>query len=322
MAELSVIIVNYNTRDMTLKCLRSVFAEIEAVDAEVFVVDNASQDGSVEAIQEQFPSVRLIASDTNLGFGAANNRAMKIATGAQLLLLNSDAFPRQGSIRTLMETLDHLPRVGVLGPRLLNEDGSLQTSCFRFPSPLHCWRENLWLSALLRNSERFGDYRRWAHDTERTVDSVIGACMLVRREAYQQVGGFDETFFMYSEETDWQRRMSDAGWLISFTPAAEVVHIAGGSGKSDSGRISGHFFNSLDYYEWKHHGLPGLISMRAAMFVGCLFRLCLWTVVLIVHPARRAAAVRKVRRHAWLIRRQATLWHVTLAPSSFKSVRD
>lgn len=322
MVALSVIIVSFNTCKMTLECLQSAFAATEGIDAEFWVVDNASTDGSVDAIRKEFPSVRIIASDSNLGFGAANNRAMEAAAGELFLLLNSDAFPRQDSIRTLMQTMRRNGRAGAVGPRLLNSDGSLQHSCFRFPSPLHCWRENLWLSALFANSDRFGDYRRWRHDAERLVDSVSGACMMVRREVFEQVGGFDETFFMYSEETDWQRRMRDAGWLIVFTPASEVVHLGGGSGANDAARINRHFFNSLDYYQWKHHGLAGVISMRSAMLVGCLARLLLWLGVIVLRPARRAAAINKAKRHAWLIWRQTTCWRIHTAPQSLSQSKN
>jgi len=141
---------------------------------------------------------------------------MRLAKGEFFLLLNSDAFPEETAIATLLAYLREHPRVGVVGPRLLNGDGSLQVSCHPFPSPLFAWRENLWLST---------GYSRWAHDTVRSVDFLIGACLLVRRATYEEVGGFDETFFMYSEEADWERtmqrhaRMTAAGIkVLHFTP--------------------------------------------------------------------------------------------------------
>jgi GT2 family glycosyltransferase len=131
--------------------------------------------------------------------------------------------------------------------------------------------------------------------------------MLVRREAYDQVGGFDETFFMYSEEADWQRRMKDAGWEVMFNPDARVQHLGGASGANDAARISRHFFESLDYYERKHHGFAGLIAFRLAMAVGCALRTLLWTAVSLL-PARRQHALAKARKHSRLCLRQAFHW--------------
>jgi GT2 family glycosyltransferase/glycosyltransferase involved in cell wall biosynthesis len=306
--EISAIVVSYNTREMTLECLRVLAAELQGTEAEIIVVDNASRDGSAEAIRASFPGVQIIVSQTNAGFGAANNLAMRAARGRQFLLLNSDAFPRSGAIGELSEYLKRHLKVGAVGPRLLNEDGSLQRSCFRFPTPLQAWAENLWIAALLPEDPWVGDYRRWAHDSERLVEWIVGACLLVRREVVAEIGGFDEGFFLYSEETDWQRRMRDVGWEIGFTPKAEVTHLGGASGLAEKARINRNFFDSLDRYELKHHGLIGLISLRCAMTVGCGLRAALWAVAWVVRPRRRAQAGSKARLHSWLFLRQATHW--------------
>lgn len=308
---LSAILVSYNSREMTLDCLRALHADLGDMPAEVWVVDNASADGSVAAIREAFPQVQVIANERNAGFGAANNQALRQAAGEYLLLLNTDAFPRPGAIRALVDYLQAHPEAGAVGPRLLNEDGTLQLSCYRFPSPARAWLENVGIAAALPDHPTVGDYRRWPHDTERQVDFVIGACMLVRRAAYEQVGGFDERFFMYSEEADWQRRMRNAGWRVAFTPAAEVVHLGGASGAAEKARVNRHFFESLDYYTWKHHGFPGLVSLRAAMTLGCAVRACLWAAVALLRPARRSAAASRMRFSAWLAARQLTCWRPT-----------
>lgn len=307
-ADLSVVIVSYNTRQMTLECLRELYANRDGLAAEVWLVDNASHDGTPAAVREAFPHVNLIENDRNAGFGAANNQGMSRASAPFVLLLNTDAFVKPGAIAALVDYLKNHPDVGVVGPRLLNRDGSLQQSCFRFPSPLRCWMENLWVYAAIRNHPRISDYHHWPHDRERRVDFVIGACLMVRREVFEKVGGFDERFFMYSEETDWQWRMRQAGWAVAFTPAAQVVHLGGGSGAA--GRINRQAFDSLDYYEWKHHGLLGLISVRCAMTLGCLLRAILWTGVLVALPARRDLARAKTRLHWWLCRRQVTTWRL------------
>lgn len=308
---LSVIIVSYNTRHLTLDCLRALRLDLHLAQleekTEIWIVDNASRDGSVEAIRHEFPDVKIIANRENTGFGAANNQAMEEARGEWFLLLNSDAFPLPGAIKALYEYSCAHPEVAVVGPRLLNADGTLQRSCFRFPTPARAWLENLWISGLLSRFPAVDDYRRWAHDSERAVDFIVGACMMVRREAYAQVGGFDENFFMYSEETDWQRRLQSAGWKIVFLPQAQVTHLGGASGASEKARINNNFFESLDRYERKHHGLKGLISLRGAMIVGGLLRLGLWSAAMAL-PKRRDVARSKTRLHSWLLLRQITKW--------------
>jgi GT2 family glycosyltransferase len=304
---LSAIIVSYNTRAMTLECLRALEADLAGIPSEIWVVDNASSDGSAEAIRRELPGVKVVESKVNAGFGAANNVAMRQATGRYFLLLNSDAFPRPGAIPTLIEYLESHPCAAIAGPRLLNADGSLQVSCFKFPTPLRAWLENLWISAAFKHHAYLGDYRFWPHDTERNVDFLIGACMLLRREVFEQTGGFDERFFLYSEETDWQRRIRDLGWEIAFTPAAEATHLAGASGATDKKNINRFFMESLDRYELKHHGGLGLISFRCAMVVGCALRAVIWGAMSLL-PARRSNALTKMRGHLLLTRRQATHW--------------
>ncbi len=296
---LSVIIVSYQTRDLTLACLRTLSDRLAGLSAEVFVVDNASSDGSAAAVAQEFPAVRLLSNSTNIGFGAANNVAMRLATGCYFLLLNSDAFPHAGCLEALVDFLDRHPAVAVAGPRLVNADGSLQRSCWHFPSPGRSWLDSLWLTPMLAAQN---DYRHWAHDAERKVDFLIGACLLVRREAYDQAGGFDERFFLYQEETDWQLRLRRAGWQVMFTPAGTATHLAGASGKDDAARINRLFFESLDRYMLKHHGKPGFAFNRAAQVVGAALRTVCWALLTLV-PGRRGRAQREGRRQREFLRR-------------------
>ncbi len=314
--DLSVIVISYNTREMTLNCLRALYAGLGNLKAEVFVIDNASTDGSAEAVRAAFPAAQVIENSGNTGFGAANNQAMQMASGEYFLLLNSDAFVEPEAVPALVDYARSHPEIGAAGPRLLNGDGTLQLSCFRYPSPLGVWLEQLWVSALLPNHPVLGYYRRWGHDRERLVDFVIGACLLVRREAYVQVGGFDDSFFMYQEETDWQRRMHNRGWKIGFTPDAQVTHLGGASGASEKAKISGHFFDSMDHYLHKHYGLAGLLSLRLSMLIGCFLRLLLWLGVFVAAPRRREVALSKIRLMAWLCVRQVTHWRFSGKPTS------
>jgi len=200
--KVSVIVVNYNTRAMTLECLEVLHRTLAGVPSEVILVDNASHDGSVAAIRDAFPTVQIIANAENRGCAAANNQAIRVAGGEYLLLLNSDAFPKPGAVQHLVTYLHAQPDVAVVGPRVLNRDGSLQKSCYPFPGPWRAVCDYLLLTAAFPNSRLFGDYRAWAHDGERAVDFVIGACMLVRRSAIDRVGLFDEDFFFYGEKAD------------------------------------------------------------------------------------------------------------------------
>ena len=309
----SVIIVSYNTRAMTLDCLAALYADLDnsRVEAEVLVVDNASADGSANAIRAAFSRAKVIEMGRNAGFGAANNAAMAQARGEFLLLLNSDAFLKPGATAAMIECMRRYRRAGVVGPRLLNVDGSLQRSCFRYPTPWQAWSENLWLARLFAPTSRFGDYRRWAHNEEIGVDWIVGACLMVRNAVYKKVGGFDEQFFMYAEETDWQKRIRSQESDIVFTPSAVVTHLGGASGGSQRTKINRYFFDSLDLYSYKHHGVPGLLAVHAAMVVGCFVRLCLWAPVWALgRTVRREHAAAKIRLMAWLCVRQLTTWSV------------
>jgi GT2 family glycosyltransferase len=302
---ITVIIVSYNTRDITLKCLRRLF-DGTRLPLEVIVVDNASTDGSPQAIAQAYPGVRVIRNDRNAGFASANNQAMRVACGGYFFLLNSDAFLRPGALEHLLDFLRAQPRAGVAGPRLLNADGSLQRSCYRFPSPGRAWIENLRLFTLLPSHPVLEDFGRWNHDRARTVDFVSGACMLVRRAAYEEVGGFDETFFLYAEEADWQYRMRAKGWMAAFTPGAEAIHLGGASGAAPG--IRRHVFESLDRYQYKHYGVAGVLSLRLAMVVGNFLRSTVWAFLLVARPARRRQTLAKLKLSSWLLLRQSTHW--------------
>lgn len=306
---LAVIIISFNTREITLRCLRTLLEALQstpAVAAEVWVVDNASHDGSVAAIESEFPDVHVIANTENHGFGKANNQAMKCSQAEYFLLLNSDAFIIGDAIGVLLSYLQTHPEAAIVGPQLLNADGTLQPSCWKFPSPSRVWLENLGLASLFPHTSSLGDYFKWKHDSVRDVDFVSGACFLVRREDYEKTRGFDEDFVLYAEETDWQKRLTKSGRKIAFTPLAQVTHLGGASGGGNP-ITRRKFFDGLDIYTRKHHGIGGVLRMRAGMIIGSAARAVLWTGVGVL-PARRVAAREKVRLHLWLLLRQATHW--------------
>jgi GT2 family glycosyltransferase len=307
--DVSVVVVSFNTLELTRECLMKV-ASAGGAGIELIVVDNASNDGSVEMIRSGFPEAHLIINDRNAGFGAANNQAMRIARGRFLLLLNSDALIERAALLALIDVMKVRPMAAIVAPRLLNADGSLQRSCWRFPSPWRIWAEAFGIANLLARHPVLGDFRAWNHDEERQIEWTIGACLLVRREAYEQNGGFDERFFMYAEETDWQRRITESGWEIWLTPTAEVMHLGGASGKGIERAITERFFHSQDLYLAKHHGRRGLISARMAIAIGSCLRSCVWLLLGALF-AKRRVEFRVRRRFRWaLARRAAFSWGV------------
>lgn len=239
---LSAIVVNWNNRDLLSKCLASLRAHLGSVAHETIVVDNASADGSAEAVEAEFPGARLIRNAENLGFGPGNNIGMAAARGRFLLLINSDARLVDDSILRLLEELRERPRVGVAGPRIRFEDGKVQPSAHRFGSLRLLALEELGLYKLLSPERRaellLGGY--WGHDREREADWVLGACMLVRREVFERTGGFDPAIFLYGEEEEWCYRIRAAGFGILFSPVAEVFHVGHASAHlllGPSGRV-------------------------------------------------------------------------------------
>jgi GT2 family glycosyltransferase len=224
---LSIIIVNWNTRDITRACLRSVSEHAASLDYEVIVVDNASSDGSAEMIRAEFPAVRLIANESNVGFGRANNQAMRVARGQYFFLLNSDTVIFDDAIERLVNFIASDASIGIAGCKLLFEDRTLQASCSRFPSLRVALLEDLmlykFLPRRLQGELLLGGY--WPHDHTRDVDAVWGAAMILRRQVFEQTGGFDERIFMYGEDLEWCMRVRDHGWRIAFTPAAAIIHL-------------------------------------------------------------------------------------------------
>jgi asparagine synthase (glutamine-hydrolysing) len=226
-AEVSVVIVNWNTREILRACLQSLERHLSAVRHEVIVVDNASSDGSPDMVREDFPTVRLIANRENVGFARANNQAMRVATGRRFLLLNSDTLLTDDSVAQFLLSGSVDPGVGVWHCRLVLPDGRTQESAYRFPRLDLAILEEMGLYKLLPRRLRgrllLGGY--WSYDEERDVDWVAGAFMLLPRAVFEQTGGFSEAFFMYGEDMEWALRIRDAGWRIRYVPGASIQHL-------------------------------------------------------------------------------------------------
>lgn len=230
----SVIIVSFNTRDILKNCLDALFSSGDGSQTEVFVVDNASGDGSADMVRSTFPDVHLIANQQNLGFAAANNQAFRLASGNYFLILNPDAYIRKGALDRAVAFMEKTPDCGLCGGKIISPEGNLEPSARRFPSPLS---KLLTLSGLsgkfsgspILNRHEFGGF---LHDKPREVDWVPGTFTIIRKEMLDKIGLFDERFFIYYEETDLCLRARKAGWKVYFIPDAEVMHIGGACSKT------------------------------------------------------------------------------------------
>jgi N-acetylglucosaminyl-diphospho-decaprenol L-rhamnosyltransferase len=222
MADVSVVVVTYNALPWIERCLESVRAY------ETIVVDHGSTDGTLELVRRRFPQVRLI-EERNTGLGAGSNTGMRVASGDYFLLLNSDAWAVGDAVERLVAFAEEHPEAAVVGPKLLNPDGSLQRSVRGFPTLWRLTTEYFFLRKLAPGSRALNAFyaSRFPHDEVREAEFLMGACLLVRREAADTVGLFDEDFFMFSEETDWCYRFRQAGWKVLFFPGAEIVHVGG-----------------------------------------------------------------------------------------------
>jgi N-acetylglucosaminyl-diphospho-decaprenol L-rhamnosyltransferase len=265
MVDLSIVIVSWNVRDLLRQCLRSVglgqsagleqSAILPACRLEVIVVDNASTDGSLEMVRTEFPGVQVIVNSDNQGFPAANNQGIAVAQGRYVFLLNPDTEVVGDALATMVAFADAHPDVGVVGPQLLNPDGSVQPSRRRLPTLTTAFFESTWLQpcAPRRLLEHYYAHDR-PDDAIQDVDWVDGASLMARGDAIKQVGLMDEGFFMYSEELDWCRRFREAGWRVVYLPTARIVHHRGKSSEQALPARHINFQTSKVRYFRKYHG--------------------------------------------------------------------
>ncbi len=272
----SVAIVNTNTRDLLADCLESLYASAHDMDLEVIVSDNASKDGSVVMLTRRYPDVRVIANDVNRWFTGATNQAIDASTGEFVLCLNPDTVVHPGALQTLVSYLRGHPHVGAVGPRLLNEDGSLQPSCRNFLTSRNLVLQHLvpwaWFPEAWRGRWVF---EFWDHAQARKVDWVIGAALMVRSEVLADVGPKDEAYPIFHEETDWCYRMYQKGWEVHFVPDACITHFGGRTVQGMWGdRLVLEFYKGKHTFIRKHYGrealavhrilLSGLLLLRCA----------------------------------------------------------
>ncbi|TCD48951.1 glycosyltransferase family 2 protein [Chlorobium sp. N1] len=266
----SVLVVSYNTKDILRNCLQALLANSTGVLMEVLVVDNDSMDGSAAMVHDEFPDVRLIDNHVNSGFAAANNQAYRVAEGDYILLLNPDAYVREGSVANAVAFMEQTPECGLCGGKIISPEGRLEPSARRFPSVRS---KLLTISGIsgkhpdspILNRHEFGGFK---HDRPMEVDWVPGTFTIIRRSMLETIGFFDERFYLYYEETDLCRRAKKAGWKVFFIPTAEVMHIGGACSKTrkektfDEGasQVLSFRLRSECLYYRKNHGASMLLA--------------------------------------------------------------
>jgi GT2 family glycosyltransferase len=302
--DLSVVVVSWNVKDLLQRCLASVLESMgDALNCEVIVVDNASTDGSQDMVRQHFPTVHLIASDTNLGFTRGNNVGIARSKGRYVLLLNPDTEVVGDALSRIVGYMDRHRDVGALGPKVLFPDGRVQSSRRRFPTLATAFLESTVLQPWVARNRVLARYyvTDRSNDQEQDVDWVIGACLLIRREAWDQVGSLDEAFFMYSEELDWCRRAKAAGWRVVYIPNATIVHHEGQSSIQVVPARHIYFQSSKVYYFRKHHGVLAAEGLRAFLLTTYVYQLILESIKWLMglkRPLRRkrvAAYLRVLR---------------------------
>ena len=263
--DLTVAIVSYNAKEELAACLESLWASTRLDSFEVIVADNASTDGTVEMLVDRFPRVRILASPENLGFGRASNLCWHEAKSSLVLFLNSDTVVSDRALDRLVELARERPEAGAIGPRLLYPDGEIQMSFGAMPGIASEVLQKLWNAGYARGKGPLRSAVRRRYARERTVDWVSAACLLTRRDTLETVSGFDENFFLYSEDIDLCARIRATGARILFTPEVEIVHLLGRSVAKNRDRVVYESHRSRLYFYQKHHRSLEVLLLKLYM---------------------------------------------------------
>jgi GT2 family glycosyltransferase len=289
-ATVSTLIVTYNVRDYLLDTLRAYY-ETCGPEAEVIVVDNASTDGSAEAVTERFPRARLVRLEQNVGFGRANNRGLELSHSDFVLVMNPDVVVRPGCVNALRRFLIEHPDVGAVGPRLQRPDGRLDLAARRaFPTPAAAFFRFTGLSRLFPRSARFNRYNLGARPVESTqeIDAGTAACLMVRRAAIDKVGFFDPDFFMFGEDLDLCYRLKQSGWKIFYVPAAVAIHVKGTSTRQATRRMLYEFHRAMWIFHKKHYARTTPAPLNGLIWAGIWAR---WVLLSLVAGITRRSTV-------------------------------
>lgn len=297
--DLSVIIVNHNTKPLLRDCLTSLIATMPSIDYEIIVINNTPEDGSTEMIQKEFSKVRAQNNNEKHGFAWNNNAAYQLSSGKLIWMLNPDTVIKPGACQIMLEFLKNHPKAGLVGSRILLKNGMVDShSCIRFPGLMVDLIETFSFSKLLLSmpSIKGSLYPEVLRDAPFQVDVQIGASILFRREVVNDLGFLDERFFMYFEETDWCCRAKKKGWEIWHIPAAEIFHFIGGSSEGNASTLMLHYVQSQQLYYQKHLGAFRAILVRLIMIAGLTLRLVKWSLVKIISPGKRPRANDEIKK--------------------------
>jgi GT2 family glycosyltransferase len=307
--DLSIIIVNRNTKGLLLDCVDSVYKTVPPLSFEAIVVDNASTDGSIDALKSSFPGVVIVENAKNLGFARANNQAIRRSAGRFVALLNTDTILTPGALGTIVKFMESDGRIGISGGQLLNGDGTLQNSIANIPT-LATELLNKSLLKLLFPKRYPGKNTRFERPTE--VESIIGACMVASRQAIDRVGPLDESFFFFFEETDWCLTMKKNGLLVFFHPHARIYHLQGQTARKNLAAARVEYWKSRYIFFRKHYSLLSNIVLKA----GLLLRLCVSIVLQIP-----ASAVSAKTRDKLAVSFHLLNWHIMGCPDGWGLAR-
>lgn len=309
MIYISIIIVNWNTKELLRDCLHSVYKTVQGIAYETIVVDNASEDGSVAMLRREFPAAHLIENKVNRGFGAANNQALSIMKGRYALLLNTDTLLTENAVSLLFSFMEGRPDTAMACGQLLNTDGSRQNSIAAFPSLLTLMTN---ISLLEYIWPRRYPSKRYTYAEPVEIDSGIGACLLVRKQAIDEVGMLDERYFFFFEETDWAYRMKAAGWKIFHVPQAFIYHLQGQSiGRDVRSRME--FYRSRFQFFRKWYSYPGFLLTGAVIVTRLLINWLFTSAANILILGQK-----KSLRDKWVVYGQLLLWHIQGCPDGRK----
>ncbi|WP_107839168.1 glycosyltransferase family 2 protein [Metasolibacillus meyeri] len=287
--DLSIVIVNYNTPKLTIDCIQSILSAKLNIQYEIYVVDNASSDNSVEQLKDAFPQITVIANKQNVGFSKANNQAIKICKGRHVLLLNSDTIVHEDTLDTMVQFMDAHFDVGAAGCEVNLVDGSLDKACHRgFPTPEASFYYMMGLSRKYPDSPKFNSYHKSYMNMQEIhdIDCLVGAFMIVRREAFEQIGLLDEDFFMYGEDIDWCYRIKEAGWRIVYNPLVSILHYKGASSRRKPFKIVYEFHRAMYLFHKKHFAKNYNFLVNSIVYTGITLKLALATITNVLKQGR------------------------------------
>jgi GT2 family glycosyltransferase len=304
--KLSIIIVSYNTKELLRECLFSLFDSLKNFNFETIVVDNDSKDGSAEEVQNRFPKVKLIRNQKNEGFAVANNQALRLMRGKYAVLLNPDTLIVDSSLTKMVKFLEEHKRVGILGCKIVNPDGSSQASAFPLPT-----LKDLLLSGFAagwifwgRCIQRYSSRYYVSQKLPVKVGWVSGACLMVRKRIIDEIGLLDENFFLFSEDVDWCIRANRKGWAVVFYPEAIIIHYGGQSAQKNLALKISSFYQKRFYFGKKHFGRFALLILKLSSFFELIGKLLIVSILLKMDQKEREARLNGYKQAFKLIFRK------------------